>query len=355
MSSRLKQITTKAKALYKSGKYKKWTDAIKAASKTLTSTVKKAKVGAFTKKKSPAKSLHKDTKSHNVNIKVLSGVNNIKFDKKNLDKTQSYYTYKGKKHEIREDQEGKHYISVNGKILYLKINRISGWSKGSTAFRETKEKKINKFNNVRVHRTPKGSLYKAGTFAHFNKIAGLFDTSVIKDIDTLKKQYFNLAKKYHPDAGGTTTQFQQLQNEYDKLFKSLLSGSSLNSEQKNNEIEIDEAIRKIIDQLINIENITVEVIGKWLWIGGNTYPVKTTLKSVGLSFIKKAGVPYWVYKGVESSSRGTMSLDEIKAKYGVHKFDIPKTKSISGINKINKTKLKINLLKLMKSLNKRPI
>jgi hypothetical protein len=44
MSNRLKQITTKAKALYKSGKYSKWTDAIKAASKTLTHTVtKKAK------------------------------------------------------------------------------------------------------------------------------------------------------------------------------------------------------------------------------------------------------------------------------------------------------------------------
>lgn len=90
MSSRLKQITTKAKALYKSGKYKKWTDAIKAASKTLTSTVKKAKVGAVKKKsakkvahnvahkkaakKSPARSLHKDTKSHNVNIRVMSGI-----------------------------------------------------------------------------------------------------------------------------------------------------------------------------------------------------------------------------------------------------------------------------------------
>lgn len=86
MSSRLKQITTKAKELYKSGKYKKWTDAIKAASKILTSTVKKSKVGAVKKKsakkvthkkaakKSPARSLHKDTKSHNVNIRVMSGI-----------------------------------------------------------------------------------------------------------------------------------------------------------------------------------------------------------------------------------------------------------------------------------------
>lgn len=64
MSSKLKQITTKAKALYKSGKFAKWTDAIKAASKGIGATKKTAA------KKS---SYHKDTKSHNVNIRVMSG------------------------------------------------------------------------------------------------------------------------------------------------------------------------------------------------------------------------------------------------------------------------------------------
>lgn len=146
MSSKLKQITTKAKALYKSGKYKKWTDAIKAASKTLTSKIKISKISgvndvvwifdvhnnksttakkqikvkapnrtsAYNKarkrypypyfvelhsieekkigsvknkknehkrkkivKKSSAKSYHKDTKSHNVNIRVMSGLDKV--------------------------------------------------------------------------------------------------------------------------------------------------------------------------------------------------------------------------------------------------------------------------------------
>jgi len=56
--NRLKQITAKAKTLYKTGKYKKWTDAIKQASKSLSSS------GTGT---------HKDTKSHNVNVRVVSG------------------------------------------------------------------------------------------------------------------------------------------------------------------------------------------------------------------------------------------------------------------------------------------
>jgi hypothetical protein len=49
-NERLKQITTKAKQLYKSGKYKKWTDAIKAASKQLPAAKKSSKKKASVKK-----------------------------------------------------------------------------------------------------------------------------------------------------------------------------------------------------------------------------------------------------------------------------------------------------------------
>lgn len=104
--SALKKITTKAKQLYKTGKYAKWTDAIKEASKSLHKSasktvkkhatkvkkyaVKKAKSGikslakkvyeskhlsgVKTKKKATPKSLHKDTMSHNVKISVMSGI-----------------------------------------------------------------------------------------------------------------------------------------------------------------------------------------------------------------------------------------------------------------------------------------
>lgn len=103
--NKLKKITTEAKKLYKTGKYKKWTDAIKAASKkigaikiiekgesksakpkatyqtvrTKKGTFKKIKKVAGVAKKKVAKkevkrnSIHKDTRSHNVNIRVLSG------------------------------------------------------------------------------------------------------------------------------------------------------------------------------------------------------------------------------------------------------------------------------------------
>lgn len=84
--SALKEITTRAKKLYKTGKYAKWTDAIKEASKSLHKKPAKHKVSGIKKtvkkkatKKAISKSYHKDTKSHNVNIRVMSGFSKTKF------------------------------------------------------------------------------------------------------------------------------------------------------------------------------------------------------------------------------------------------------------------------------------
>lgn len=185
-------------------------------------------------------------------------------------------------------------------------------------------------------------------------IGALFDTSTIKDLDDLKKQYYKLAKQYHPDANGTTAQFQELQKEYEKHFKTILNKGTLNKDQQNNEIVIDKAIRDIIDQLINLEGLNIEVIGKWLWVGGNTYPLKTILKSVGLQFIKKGKEPFWVYKGSESSSRGGMTMEDIRKAHGSTIVKAKPLNKLTGITyQFNKAKVKTAFKKLVKGLNKR--
>jgi hypothetical protein len=205
------------------------------------------------------------------------------------------------------------------------------------------------------HKDTKSHNVNIRVVSGIKKLNGLFDTSIINDIDSLKKEYFKLAKKYHPDAGGTTAQFQNLQSEYEVLLNKLLAGSKLTEDQKANELIIDEAIRAVIDQLIGLEGINIELIGKWLWISGNTYPVKEQIKKAGLMPIKKQGKFYWVYKGVESSGRGKLTMEEIKARYGSQKVDIKELKKISGVKIKSKSKLLIALKKLIKAINNRPI
>lgn len=260
------------------------------------------------------------------------------------------------------------------KIKKMKAkSKLSGWRKGGTAMIEHNENPIKKLKNVRVTRASKKSKRKPGTFRNFTtlkKVAGIgdpnsfFDVSVIKDLDDLKQQYRALALKYHPDRGGTTAQMQQVNAEHERLRNLLLSGSSLTDEQKKNEIEIDETFRVIIDQVIHIEGIEVELIGKWLWIGSTLNPERNwqfetptynALKQAGLDYIKKQGRPYMVYKGVESKGRGKLTKAEIEAKYGKTKFETKGRKRINSPFKTNNVKLKAAVKRLTKALDKRPV
>lgn len=239
----------------------------------------------------------------------------------------------------------------------------------SARIKKAAKKVIQKKSSVKAKRSKKGGEMHTDTKSHnvnikvvsgINKLNGLFDISIINDIDALKKEYYKLAKKYHPDAGGTKEQFQNLQKEYEDLLNKLLRGSKLSEEQKANEIILDEAIREIINNIIYLEGISVEVIGKWLWIGAASgynfdTPTYNALKNAGLSYIKKAGRPFMVYRGIESKSRGNLSMEEIRKKYGSAKFEAGKGRLISGIKKVNKSKLKAAIKKAIKALDKRPI
>jgi hypothetical protein len=262
------------------------------------------------------------------------------------------------------------------KILKVKLNKIesalskyerkkiSGWTKGSTRFIEKGEKPLQGKKNIKVQRRvvnkPKGA------FFNFSKvISGLFDTKTINDLDGLKQEYRKLALIYHPDKGGSTAQFQELQAEYEKLRNKILSGSTLSEAEQENEIVIDDAIRAAINAIITLDEINIELIGKWVWVSGKTpyatYPLRTILSAAGYEYIKKAGVSYWVYKGVESKSRGGTDMADIKKKYGSKIIKPPGSsgKKLNGVKTTltttQKNKFKSALSKLTKAINKRPL
>lgn len=183
-----------------------------------------------------------------------------------------------------------------------------------------------------------------GSRAIVNGIGSYFETATISTLDDLKKQYFKLAKIYHPDAGGETKAFQDLQKEYEFLIRKVLSGSTLNAEEQNNEIVIDEILRAAIDAIVHLPGLEINLVGKWIWVCGNTYPVKDTLKNNGYVFFKKDNVAYWVFKGVESKSRDGTSMDDIYNAYGKKPIK-PTPKGGSYLNGISKSVLRADYKK----------
>ena len=76
--------------------------------------------------------------------------------------------------------------------------------------------------------------------------------------------------------------------------------------------------REIITALINIPNITIELIGSWLWITGETKPIKEYLKELGFKFSGKKSAWYWKpgEKKYRKKSKRELNLDEIRNLYG---------------------------------------
>lgn len=183
-------------------------------------------------------------------------------------------------------------------------------------------------------------------------LAGYFETNNIKTLDDLKKQYYKLAKKYHPDTDtGSKEDFQALANEYEKLFNKLLNGSNFTQEEKETEIALDANLRKVYESIMHLPGIEVELAGKWLWVSGQTYPIKDELKKADFKFASKKKM--WYFAGVEAGGRGNFSITDIRNKYGSVKLQTEKREQLNGKLSLNSPKLVSSLKAIKVALRKR--
>ncbi|MDC4147480.1 molecular chaperone DnaJ [Acinetobacter baumannii] len=147
-----------------------------------------------------------------------------------------------------------------------------------------------------------------------------FFNNVLTLID-LKKQYKVLAFKHHPDRGGDNSVMQKINSEYEFLMKKIIneSDNSAYSEKstwhsKEEHTEAELKVKAAFDKIVNLEGLIIEQIGTWLWVSGDTKPHKAALKDAGLKWNGK--LEKWIFVGSPSRGRGTMAMDEIRAKYG---------------------------------------
>jgi hypothetical protein len=139
-------------------------------------------------------------------------------------------------------------------------------------------------------------------------------------IEEVKALYKQLAKQHHPDRGGDTATMQAINEEYDMACIVILRENDSSQDEFEKEMKVSDEYRKVIEKIINLPGIVIELVGQWIWVTGNTYPVKDQLKEAGLFFASKKAA--WYFRSDEYKGRGTnKNLDEIKAKYGSEKVE----------------------------------
>lgn len=135
-------------------------------------------------------------------------------------------------------------------------------------------------------------------------------------LEEVKGLYRKLAKENHPDAGGSTETMQAINKEYAFACASILSGSNLSAEEVDKKMRFSEEYRQVIEKIIHLPNIIIELVGLWIWVTGDTRPVKTDLQKAGLYFAPKKAAWYYRSEQFKVLRGGNKSLAEIRRKYG---------------------------------------
>ena len=154
-----------------------------------------------------------------------------------------------------------------------------------------------------------------------------------KTLEELRRQYKELLKQYHPDnANGSTEATQEINTEYDGLFKILKDGHESKStkndtdnqrrrKEKSNfdnmkyDFSEDKALREMLSKIIGFSNATIEICGSWLWVF-NSYDYRKELKEMGFKYAPKKQAWYWHSEAFRKRGHKTLSMDDIRNYYG---------------------------------------
>ena len=139
----------------------------------------------------------------------------------------------------------------------------------------------------------------------------------VKTLEELRKTYRKLALLHHPDKGGDTQDMQQINAEYDYLSKNLINSNQDYSEaRKTYEHTVSEELKVKINEIIFLPNVTVEVIGSWIWVTGSTYLVKDQLKKAGFSFSHNKMAWYWHCGEYHKNNGKNLNMEDIRQMWG---------------------------------------
>lgn len=89
-------------------------------------------------------------------------------------------------------------------------------------------------------------------------------------LQEVKDKYRVLAKENHPDRGGSLQTMQEINGQYAKVINIIANGGKFTTAEAEAEILQAEAYQQAVNKVVNLEGCTLELIGSWLWITGNT-------------------------------------------------------------------------------------
>ncbi|MEO7048972.1 MAG: hypothetical protein ABI091_26955 [Ferruginibacter sp.] len=147
-----------------------------------------------------------------------------------------------------------------------------------------------------------------------------------QSLDEVKKLFRQLAKQFHPDKGGDLATMQAINNEYTKACILIAKGykksdgTRYTDQEAEAEILSAEAYKNAVNAIINIEGITIELCGSYIWVtpldDAKFWDLWPAMKEAGYFFAKvKRQFYFRTAEYATKSNRNTLSKTEIRTKY----------------------------------------
>ena len=138
-------------------------------------------------------------------------------------------------------------------------------------------------------------------------------------VDSLKKQFKENAKKFHPDFNNGSKekaeQFKEMMQEYESALKFI-------GEQKGKVYQMDFEYTDLIISLLKMEmeEVDIEICGWFVYLWGNTKPHKDQLKSLGFFWNPKKICWYWKPPWYIKRNRESWDMSRIRETWGSEKI-----------------------------------
>lgn len=157
----------------------------------------------------------------------------------------------------------------------------------------------------------------------------------VKTQKEAKSLYHKLCRQYHPDISGydTTSIMQEINAEFERVFEALPSDSKAGAgENKKDNAKTGntttkqtaQKFMKIIQRLVKCEGLTIEIVGSWIWLSGDTFKYMRCIKQMGFKYSTKHKKYYLSDDSAASHRRSKYTFNQICDKYGVEQVETEK-------------------------------
>ena len=145
-------------------------------------------------------------------------------------------------------------------------------------------------------------------------------------VEEVKAKYRKLARENHPDLGGDPEAMKAINNQYEQALKHCDGQTSTGTDDKEHtykyNAEAEAKIMEIIQKLIAIvadAKVEIILIGRWIWITGDTKPLKESFKELDCKWHRDRSC--WFWRSASDRGRGQGgNLEELAIKYGCQDF-----------------------------------